>query len=157
MTMSFNPVHGGCQCEANTFTITEQPIARFICHCLVCQEYSGKAYSDVSVFLRKDVKEINAKNTDFKRYKLPPNIRRGKCKNCHKPSIELGFMGQLVFIPTANIKDQNQLPEPSMHLFYHRRVADFQDNLPKYSGFVLSQTMVSLAMTKGVCLNVVGG
>ena len=153
--MSFKPVQGGCQCGANTFTIKAQPIVRFKCHCLVCQQYSGKAYNDVSVFLRKDVEQIQAENTNFKRYKLPPNIRRGKCKICHQPSIELALVGQLLIVPTMNIQEPNLLSAPSMHLFYHRRVANVEDNLPKYNGFMSSQMMVSLEITKGICQNLV--
>lgn len=154
--MKIHPIHGACQCEANTFSITDQPIARFICHCNICQKYSGKAFSDVSVFLRKDVTSMNVSQTKFKRFKLPPNIRRGICKKCNKPSLELGMLGQLVFIPTPNLKDISALKEPSMHLFYHRRVKDVDDNLPKYKGFVLSQTMVSMLMTKGICEHLIG-
>ncbi|WP_353142561.1 GFA family protein [Acinetobacter pragensis] len=154
--MQFNSIHGSCQCEANTFTINAQPIARFNCHCKICQQYSGQNYSDVSVFLRSDVSNLNISSTQFKRFKLPPNIRRGLCKKCNKPSIELGMVGQLVFIPTANLKDPIQIEEPSMHIFYHRRVQDINDGLPKYSGFLISQTMVSMLLMQGTCKHVLG-
>lgn len=148
--MSCQSFVGCCQCEANHFTLISLPIARFNCHCLVCQEYSGRAYSDVTVFLRRHVKDINIKATQFKRYKLPPHIRRGICKNCHKPSLELGLLGQLVFIPTRNIKQSEQLSAPTMHIFYHRRTEEVKDNLPKYEGFVRSQSKVLLLILQGV-------
>jgi hypothetical protein len=42
-------------------------------------------------------------------------------------------------IPSANFREQAFLPEPSLHIFYHRRVADIGDELPKYSGYWMSQ------------------
>ena len=43
-----------------------------------------------------------------------------------------------------------KLDAPSIHIFYHRRVEDIEDNLPKYSGFILSQTMVSILVLNGL-------
>lgn len=143
-------IRAECQCKSNHVLLVNQPIIRFICHCLVCQKYTNKAYSDVSIFLHKDVKHRQIKATSFKRYKLPPNIRRGLCQKCQQPSIELGILGQLVLLPTMNILDQKFLPPPSMHLFYHRRVVDVEDDLPKYDGLMSSQWMMSFNLVKGI-------
>lgn len=148
--MHFQKMEGSCQCEANRFSITDKPIARFVCHCQVCQQYTGKAYSDVLVFLKKDIARLEIGATTFKRYKLPPNIRRGICKKCHQPSIEFGILDQLAFIPMMNIKESTSLDLPSMHIFYHRRVQDIEDHIPNYSGFVLSQAMVSRLVMQGL-------
>ncbi len=148
--MYFHDVQGSCQCGANQFKIKDKPIARFICHCQVCQKYTGKLYSDVLVVLKKDISELEIAETEFKRYKLPPNIRRGVCKKCYKPTIEFGILDQFAFIPVMNIQDQTQLDAPTMHIFYHRRIEDIEDNLPKYSGFILSQTVVSALVLNGL-------
>lgn len=148
--MQQKTIRAGCPCQSNHLILMNEPIIRFICHCLVCQKYTGKAYSDVSIFMQKDVQNLQIQNTKFKRYKLPPNIRRGICLNCQQPSVELGVLGQLVLLPTMNILDQQFLPAPRMHLFYHRRVADIHDDLPKYEGMVSSQLMMSLHLAKGI-------
>ncbi|MGM8888170.1 GFA family protein, partial [Psychrobacter sp. 1U2] len=122
MSSEFTPQDGSCSCYSNTYTITHTPIARFICHCTICQDYTGKAYNDVTVLLKSDISELEINKTRFRRWKLPPNISRGLCKYCHKPSIEMAVGGNLVLVPTDNYPDIDALPQPSMHLFYHRRV-----------------------------------
>lgn len=137
------PWQASCSCQANRFEITGEPICRFVCHCEVCQRFTQGPYSDVTVLLSRDVELTDIEHTDFKRYKLPPNIRRGTCTQCHRPSIEFGILDQLVFVPVANYADPGVLPAPSMHIFYHRRVADVGDDLPKHEGFLKSQWAVS--------------
>lgn len=150
MSNEFTPQQGCCSCYSNTYTINHRPIARFICHCIICQEYTGQACNDVTVLLKSDLSELEINKTRFRRWKLPPNISRGLCKRCNKPSIELAVGGNLILIPTDNYPNAAALPEPTMHLFYNRRVEDMNDNLPKYSGYVKSQTMVVKALAQGM-------
>ena len=44
-------------------------------------------------------------------------------------------------VPSAMMPNANELPEPAFHSFYHRRIKDADDSVPKYSGFVVSQLM----------------
>lgn len=150
MTKKFSQQHGFCSCNANTFNVNAKPIARFVCHCTICQAYTGKASSDVTVLLAKDVNSLKIENTRFKRWKLPPNIRRGTCTKCNKPVIEFGVANQLAFVPTANYEHPEKLPPASMHIFYHSRVGDSKDAIPKYSGFVKSQVMLSAVLMQGL-------
>lgn len=74
--------------------------------------------------------------------KTPPAVQRGKCVVCGEPAIErlkLPLMPEIVVIPSESVKEAALLPDPSLHIFYHRRVADAQDSLPKYEGFLSSQ------------------
>ena len=155
MSDQFTPQEGSCSCYSNTYTISHAPIARFICHCTICQDYTGKAYNDVTVLLKSDLSDLDIDKTRFRRWKLPPNISRGLCKRCHKPSIEMAVGGALVFIPTDNYPDKSALPEPTMHLFYNRRITDVDDTLPKYKGFVQSETMAAKALAQGLFKRVV--
>ena len=150
MSTEFTPQEGSCSCCSNTYTIKQTPIARFICHCTICQEYTGQAYNDVTVLLKADVSELNLMRTKFRRWKLPPNISRGLCKRCNKPSIEMAMGSNLVLVPTSNYPDIAALPEPTMHLFYNRRVEDINDDLPKYKGFVQSQAMIVKTLAQGM-------
>lgn len=156
MATSFVPQQAGCSCRANTYDITDAPIARFICHCTICQAFTGRPYSDVTVLLAKDVKNLNIEKTQFKRWKLPPNIRRGTCTQCGKPSIELGPKGTVVFVPTPNYSHPERLPEPSTHVFYHRAHEEHADGLPKYSGFLKSELMASYVMIEGIAKRKLG-
>ena len=150
MSSKFTPQEGSCSCCSNTYTINHAPMARFICHCKICQEYTGQAYNDITVLLKPDVSELNLMRTKFRRCKLPPNISRGLCKRCNKPSIEMAMGGNLVLIPTNNYPDIAALPEPTMHLFYNRRVEDINDDLPKYKGFAQSQAMIVKTLAQGM-------
>lgn len=139
-----------CQCKANSFDVTDEILGRFICHCEVCQKFTGKGYSDVTVILAKDVSEKSLKATKFERMKLPPNIRRGTCIQCNKPSIEYGIFNSLAFIPSSNYAQPEALPEPSLHMFYHRRLENIDDQVPKYEGFLKSQLAVTGLIVKGL-------
>lgn len=150
MSDEFTPQQGSCSCYSNTYMINHTPIARFICHCTICQDYTGQDYNDVTVLLKSDLSDLNINKTHFRRWKLPPNINRGLCKYCHKPSIEMAVAGNLVLVPTDNYPNVDALPKPSMHLFYNRRVKDIDDNLPKYEGYMQSQAMVVNALTQGL-------
>ncbi len=149
MSSKFTPQQGSCSCQSNTYSINDKPIARFICHCTICQEFTGQAYNDVTVLLKSDVDELNLIRTKFRRWKLPPNIKRGLCTRCNKPSIEMGLAGNLILIPTTNYPDVAALPKPTMHLFYNRRIKDVDDDLPKYKSFVQSQAMIMKALAQG--------
>jgi hypothetical protein len=39
----------------------------------------------------------------------------------------------LAFVPAARYPEEVQLPEPAMHVYYESRIADVDDELPKYS------------------------
>ena len=150
MSSEFIPQEGSCSCFSNTYVINNAPIGRFICHCSICQEFTGQAYNDVTILLKSDVSKLNLIRTKFRRWKLPPNISRGLCTRCNKPSIEMAFGGSLILVPTTNYPDIASLPEPTMHLFYNRRTSDMDDDLPKYNGFVQSQAMIVKALAQGL-------
>jgi len=134
-------IAASCQCGANQYQLQSDKIVRFYCHCEVCQRYSQKPFSDVCVGLRKHINLEDISATEFKRMKLPPNIERGLCTQCGQPSIEFGLGRSLCFIPTRNIKAEKivQIPDASLHMFYHRRQHDAEDTLEKYGGFISSQ------------------
>ncbi|WP_201575183.1 GFA family protein [Psychrobacter sp. H8-1] len=150
MSSEFIPQEGSCSCFSNTYMINNTPIGRFICHCSICQEFTGQAYNDVTILLKPDVSQLNLIRTKFRRWKLPPNISRGLCTRCNKPSIEMALGGSLILVPTTNYPDIAALPEPTMHLFYNRRASDMDDDLPKYNGFVQSQAMIVKALAQGL-------
>lgn len=131
-----------CQCGNTKFTLKAEPLARILCHCTICQEFNNAAYGDVTIFLSKDVELHDRSSIEFKTYKAPPAVQRGKCKSCHLPTVELFsmlLMPSLTLIPSQQITDSDYLPEPISHIFYHSRLADMDDTLPKYNRYIPSQ------------------
>ena len=115
---------------------------RLYCHCTICQEFNQAPFGDVSMVLSRDVRFNDHEKVDFKKYKSPPAVDRGKCRSCHKPVIEflkIPLMPELTIIPSYTIAESELLPEPLGHVFYDTRVADIDDKLPKYSGAARSQ------------------
>lgn len=148
-----DPVKCQCSCGATQFTVTGTPLLRALCHCTICQAYNQGAYADVNVFLNGQVDFSNDQPVEFKKYRKPPAIQRGTCSACGKAAIEylrLPVLPDIVFIPSANFPDPVALPAPSLHIFYDKRVADIQDDLPRYTGYVPSHVAVMRHLVKAL-------
>lgn len=145
------PLTASCPCGSSHFDVTARPFARFICHCTICQAFTGKPYSDVVLLKQSEVRLPDGHRIVFRKYRPPPNIVRGNCPDCGKPVIEFGGFGPLAtaFVPVGNLADTSLLPPPSMHIFYHRRIADAADGLPKYSGYFRSEMAIVGLLTRG--------
>ena len=139
-----SPLHGSCDCGICAFETTKIPTARFICHCTFCQAFTGKPFSDVTILRARHVVLKNADRLKFKKYRLPPNLNRGRCENCGKPVVEIaGFAPfKLLFIPSRAFASRHLLPPVHMHVFYNRRLQDAHDDLPKHSGYWASQMAI---------------
>ncbi|MBL4608930.1 MAG: GFA family protein [Pseudomonadales bacterium] len=134
--------NGRCSCGETTFTVLGKPIIRALCHCEICQDFNQSPYADITVFYAKDIMLPENNCVTFKTYSAPPAVQRGKCSACGNPAIEfmnMPLFPKLSIIPSANISETVTLPEPAFHSFYHRRISDMDDNLPKYSGYIKSQ------------------
>jgi hypothetical protein len=98
------------------------------------------------VFRARDVDLPKDNVVEFRTYRPPPAVQRGKCISCGAPTVELvrlPALPKLTIVPSATFSNPALLPAPSIHLFYDRRVADIEDNLPKYSGYWRSQLAIS--------------
>lgn len=143
---------GHCQCGHARFSILGRPLFRAYCHCLICQEFNQADFADITVFYDKDVSLENEESVMFRVYKQPPMLKRGSCKTCGKPAIErlrIPLMSHMAIVPSQNL-DPNLLPQPELHIFYHRRRSDANDDLPKYSGFLSSQTHFGIAAARAM-------
>lgn len=146
MTQHNHPnLHGRCACGTFSFTTSKAPAARFVCHCLFCQDYTGEAFSDVSVLMAHQIEMKGTADLIHKKYRLPPNLNRTRCAKCSKPAMETMDAGplKLVFLPSKIFVEQELLPPVRLHVFYNRRVADVADDLPKYSHYWPSQFAIS--------------
>lgn len=135
-------LQSACQCGETKLNITGKAISRGYCHCLICQEFNQAPYSDVAIFYADDV-EIPDEKIEFVKFgESATALPRGKCKACGKPVVEkmkIPGLPAMVFIPAETFTDADAIPAPALHMFYHRRVEDMQDKLPKYSGSLGSQ------------------
>lgn len=132
-----------CACGANPFDVTGAPVMRAYCHCLNCQAYNQAPYGDFLVYRKNQVVFHNEENTQFKAFQPPPLVRRGSCVKCGKPVLEkanIPLFPQLTLVPAINHTHPQDLPPPAMHMFYNRSVIEMTDRVPKYSGYVGSQT-----------------
>tara|TARA_R110001592_G_scaffold68269_3_gene209133 strand:- start:10911 stop:11393 length:483 start_codon:yes stop_codon:yes gene_type:complete len=147
-----------CQCGITKFTIIGEPIVRIACHCKICQEFNKAPFADITIFLSKDVILEDIQTVSLRKYKSPPAVQRGKCIECDKPVIEfldLPLFPSLTIIPSEHIPYGPLLPKLSAHIFYHRRVADIDDALPKISGSIKSQLALSKKLLPGIFLKFV--
>jgi hypothetical protein len=142
-----------CPCGASRFTVVGYPIARLLCHCTICQSLYRQTHADVTVFWAGAVTLQADHRISFKRYRLPPALRRGTCPTCGAPVfgyLRLAPFVQLAFVPSRNFSRPSVLPAASAHIFYHRRVEDVVDGLPKVSGYWRSEWAVAKLVVKGL-------
>ena len=73
-------MRGSCTCGANSFEVkTGVPMQRFYCHCLYCQQFMGKPYTDVTFVRAKNV-VINGEHATFNNPKLLPSRLRPRAR-----------------------------------------------------------------------------
>ena len=152
------PLGGSCECGDCSFEVHASPKARFRCHCLICQSFNGKPFADVVAVRAKDVVLKNAGNISFAKYRPPPNFNRGVCRTCGKPVVEVAGIGpfKVMFIPVSNFELPDRLPPVRVDIFYHRRVHDMSDSLPKYCGYFSSELAVGKLADLGAELALFG-
>ena len=151
--LSTAPMTFSCPCRAAQFTVRARPLTRFICHCQICQSVYKAPFADVTAFLGGALSVSTPDKVTFKRLRAPPAVNRGICTECGSPVV--GFLRlapffRLGFVPTRNLAGLSGTPEPKLHIFYHRRVADVPDTLPKVSGYWASEFAVMGAVIKSL-------
>jgi len=134
-----------CSCGESRLDVKGMPVARLLCHCTICQTVYKKPFADVIVLWAGAIALPEGHKVQFKKYRRPPALSRGACPTCNAPVV--GFLGlapfvKLAFVPSMNFQHQVALPTPSAHIFYHRRLEDAADNIPKVSGYWPSELTV---------------
>ncbi len=135
-----------CGCGQSKFEVDGVPIGRFICHCTICQSLYKAPYADVVMLWDGAITLPEDQPFTFRKYRPPPALRRATCDACGAPVI--GFLRlapfvRLAFSVATNFSDQSLLPQSSVHIFYHSRVQDVDDSLPKISGYWPSEIAVT--------------
>jgi hypothetical protein len=140
-----------CPCGETKFRAHSRPFARFYCHCLICQKLYAKPFADVSVVWARSIEPASASVVRTARHRRPPALDRSVCAVCGQPAYGMFMLGPLrtlAFVPSANFGSASGLPAPVAHIFYHRRTADIDDALPKYSGYWRSEFAVCALLSK---------
>lgn len=160
-------MRGSCACGANTFETTAgAAMQRFYCHCLYCQQFMDKPYTDVT-FVRANNIVMHGEHATFVKPKLLPpgfahgrgsrfghpdrgrfakcaDLARGRCDECGEPFVEtIGGSAGLVFIPSGNFERHDALPPAHRHIYYRLREQDVADELPKHHYFAGSQLAIT--------------
>ena len=135
-----------CLCGASRFTVDGKPIGRFFCHCAICQKVFRKPFSDATYFWAEAVALPGDQPVEFRRYRPPPALRRGNMRQMHEPRRRAPDTWspdvRLAFVPSQNFPEPAELPAPDRHIFYHRRVADISNSVPKLSGYWPSEAHI---------------
>lgn len=151
--MAASVTDSSCPCGRSHVAVSGSPALRFICHCTICQSVYRKPFADIVAIRAGQVETPIDRCVEFKRYKNPPALRRGVCSSCDNPVVAFlpltPFFG-LAFVPSANLPPGTWLPEPSLHVFYERRVSDVDDAVRKVSGFWPSQWEVTSRFVSGL-------
>lgn len=146
-------LRGGCTCGRVRYEVSGVPLFRAHCHCNTCQAYNQADNADIVVMRSKDVSLEGEDHIDFRFHQRPPVINRGKCALCGGVVVErihLPLPPKLTIIPAQTLDSADGAPDVAFHMFFHRRVKDVADNLPKHSGYLRSQTAFSMAALRGL-------
>lgn len=113
------PVTGGCLCGEIRYQISEPAQDTVICHCRMCQRFSGAAFSVGSIYATN---AVNFTKGAPKFYKSSPFAERGFCPDCGSslvfrpvtPSVSKDWEGWIL-IETGSL--DNPAPNvPNWHL-----------------------------------------
>lgn len=138
--------NAACECGTSSFKVEGVSIGRFKCHCTICQSLYKKPFADVVMLWSSSIELPVEQPFTFRKYRLPPALKRATCNVCGLPVVgflRLAPFARLAFVQADNFADQNVLPPPSFHIFYHSRLKDVEDNLPKISNYWASEIAVT--------------
>ncbi len=130
-----------CPCGPTRYEVKGEPITRFYCHCTICQKAYGSPFVDVSLFKLEDVELPRDNGIGYRQLKRVGAVDRGFCPSCEKPILSKMGEGEkaFAFVEARNCVNSDELPPVEMHVFYGTRVADAQDDLPKYRNGLTSR------------------
>jgi len=132
-----NEVHCTCSCGKAGLVVTGPILCRVRCHCTICQSVNQAPFADSTILMAKHVPLDRVENVRFETLKKPPALQRGFCRSCGCFVVAYGTIlpfFSLAAVPAARYPQEVQLPEPEMHGYYESRIADADDELPKYYG-----------------------
>ncbi|UTW47808.1 GFA family protein [Bacterioplanoides sp. SCSIO 12839] len=138
-------LNSSCSCGQCRVDVGQKPIARFYCHCSICQKIYQSNCADVAVVTSKNVQVLSESAIEFKKHKHLFALQRGTCKTCGDPVVATLF-GLLSFLPVRNFVSAEQLPMSQARIFCCNK----DKELPCTDGYFKSQLLVTSLIIKGL-------
>jgi transposase-like protein len=141
-TTKREPITGGCLCGAVRYEITGSEIDAGICHCKMCQKFTGSAFTIWACYPKGTVQFTQGEPKYYRSskdgptyYESSPIAERGFCPNC---SSGLTFRGLIpkwsdwVFVYSGTFDNPNDFV-PTWHLGTESQLPwlDIHDDLPR--------------------------
>ena len=144
------PARASCGCGAVQIKV-RGALARFFCHCRICQRLNKAPFGDPVFLWRWHVDLEDPAQLTWKRHRWTPiNLNRGTCRTCGTLIVEHVAFSPLSVIIGRTWEDPELVPPAQGHVFYETRVEDIDDQLPKRSGYMSSELAVSRWILAGM-------
>ncbi|EPE33858.1 Mss4-like protein [Glarea lozoyensis ATCC 20868] len=133
---------GSCHCGRVQYQLSrEKPLDAKFCHCSTCQTLHGAPFQWAAIFHKEDINFTHGHHDlgwydpgeKTTKHKLPCKV---SCSYCRSPIMDEGRNMILLFPSLIKFKDKKEKHnfDPTCHMFYGKRLYDFPDGLPKWSG-----------------------
>lgn len=123
---------GGCLCGNIRYEATQPPLGSMLCHCRICQHFSGAPILGGTTFLTEALRFTKAEPTYYRSSSI---AKRGFCPKCGTAIIYRGLVKQwtkwsMVF--TASLDNPAEFP-PTYHMGIESQMPwlDVHDELPR--------------------------
>lgn len=106
---------GGCLCNSIRYEITGKALGSMLCHCRMCQKYSGAPMLEGTTFAVDDFRLTKGKPNVFRSSSI---AERGFCPTCGSPIFFQGIVGHWkdwIVITTGSLDEPHKFP-PTYHL-----------------------------------------
>jgi len=125
-------ITGGCLCGNVRYQATAKPLGSMLCHCRMCQRFSGAPILGGTTFLAEALSFTKGEPKFFVSSKI---AQRGFCGNCGTALIYQGTLGvwtKWIMIFTASLDEPEKYP-PTYHLGIESTMPwlDIHDDLPR--------------------------
>lgn len=125
-------ITGGCLCGAIRYEIGEEPLGSMLCHCRICQRFSGAPILAGTTVLADTVTFTKGAPTYYRSSSI---AERGFCNACGTSMIYKGTVGQWtkwLMIFTATLDEPEKYP-PTYHLGIESKLPwmHVHDDLPR--------------------------
>jgi len=125
-------ITGGCLCGNVRYQATSKPLGSMICHCRICQRFSGAPILGGTTFLTDALRFSKGEPKFYRSSKI---ARRGFCGDCGTALIYQGTLGvwtKWIMVFTASLDEPEKFP-PTYHLGIESTMPwlNIHDDLPR--------------------------
>lgn len=123
---------GGCLCGHVRYEVSEKAMGSMLCHCRMCQRFSGAPMLEGTTFAASAFRLTKGK---LKIYQSSLIAERGFCAHCGSPIVyqgRIGYWTEWIVVTTGSFDAPEQYP-PTYHLGTESMLpwVNFMDDLPK--------------------------